>query len=130
MLQYVYTYYYLKEILMQKENLTLYIGTQIKKLRKKNKITQKDLAKKLGVAPSTITNYETGFRSANQDILFELAEIFGVNIDYFFPNSENNSETLNLRERELIANYKKLKEADKLKVEGFIMGLYESKNKE
>ncbi|EAG1721829.1 helix-turn-helix transcriptional regulator [Listeria innocua] len=115
---------------MQKENLTLYIGAQIKKLRKKNKITQKDLAKKLGVAPSTITNYETGFRSANQDILFELAEIFGVKIDYFFPNSENDSDTLNLRERELISNYKKLKETDKLKVEGFIMGLYESENKE
>ncbi|EJV0590963.1 helix-turn-helix domain-containing protein [Listeria monocytogenes] len=113
---------------MQKTDLTSFVGTKIKSLRKKNNLTQKELARKLGVATSTITNYETGFRSANQDVLFDLAELFGVKIDYFFPSHDNQTGNLSLREKELLDNYRKLNESGKLKAEGYIHGLSESEN--
>ncbi|EAC8432154.1 helix-turn-helix transcriptional regulator [Listeria monocytogenes] len=73
---------------MQKSDLNSFVANRIKKLRKTNNLTQKELAGKLGVATSTITNYETGFRSPNQEVLFELTKLFGVKINYFFPSPD------------------------------------------
>ena len=72
-------------------DLKKYIGNQIKAFRKSAGFTQDELAKRLNTTKQTISRYEKGDRKANQDMLFELCDIFGVSIDDFFPSQ---NETL------------------------------------
>lgn len=68
--------------------LSVYIGNKIKYYREQMGMTQEDLAKKLKTTRQSISRYENGDRKANQDILFELADIFGISINTFFPRVE------------------------------------------
>lgn len=65
-----------------------FIGEKIKYYREKRGLTQEELAKKLKTSRQSISRYESGDRATNQDFLFELADIFEVNIDDFFPPRE------------------------------------------
>lgn len=76
-------------------NLSTYIGNKIKQFRTERGLTTEELADKLGTSRVTVTRYENGTRKANQDVLFDLANIFNKTLDDFFPVKEINytSET-------------------------------------
>lgn len=76
-------------------DLSVYVGNKIKLFRESRGMTQSDLAEKLNTSRQSISRYETGERKANQDILFELSEVLGVNISDFFPTNTKTS-SLNL----------------------------------
>lgn len=65
-----------------------FVGNKIKHLRTEHRMTQGDLADKLGTTKQTISRYENGIRKANQDVLFELCNVFDVTIDDFFPQPD------------------------------------------
>lgn len=69
-------------------DLALYIGNRIKYYRNINKLTQVELGEKLGVKKATVSHYENGIRTPDQNNLFELAEIFDTSIDDLFPPRE------------------------------------------
>lgn len=54
---------------------------QIKQLRKKNGLTQIELAKKIGVSSSTIAMYEVGEREPSIETLDKMCEVFNVDMD-------------------------------------------------
>lgn len=54
---------------------------KLKQLRKTVKLTQVDLANKLGVSQVTIANYERGERFPKADILVAIAKIFKISLD-------------------------------------------------
>lgn len=51
-------------------------------LRKQRGISMKKLGEAVGVAESTISQYETGKREADYEMLLRLSEYFNVSIDY------------------------------------------------
>ncbi len=55
---------------------------RIRELRKQHKITMKQLGEVIGVAESTISQYETGKREPDNETLLRLGEYFGVSVDY------------------------------------------------
>lgn len=57
-------------------------GNTLKTLRQKEKMTQAQLAHKLGLTKSVISAYETGLRMPSYDILLHIAKIFKVSTDY------------------------------------------------
>lgn len=57
-------------------------GSRLKATRKARKITQKDLAKELKIAQSTIANYENNLRFPGSDILRSLSDYLDVSVDY------------------------------------------------
>lgn len=59
------------------------IGGKLKTLRKGRKLTQMELAEKLGVTRATISNYEVGRRHPHISELKRFAEFYGVGLDYF-----------------------------------------------
>lgn len=59
------------------------IGAKIKTLRKGRKLTQEELAEKLGITRATVSNYEVGRRSPHITELKRIADFFGVGVDYF-----------------------------------------------
>lgn len=70
---------------MNKEDLAKYVGTKIKEFRTSRGMTQEELAELMGTTKQSIGRYENGLRRANQDNIFDLAEIFNRSIDDFFP---------------------------------------------
>jgi Predicted transcriptional regulators len=57
------------------------IAKNIRFHRKKNDYTQKDLAKKLGVTASAISNWETGDNSIDIDTLVLICDLFQVTLN-------------------------------------------------
>ena len=57
-------------------------GNTLKTLRLYNKMTQAQLAQKLGLTKSVISAYENGLRLPSYDILIHIAKIFKVTTDY------------------------------------------------
>lgn len=57
-------------------------GDTLKSLRKKENMTQAQLAQKLGLTKSVISAYETGLRLPSYDILICIAKIYNVSTDY------------------------------------------------
>lgn len=70
------------------------IGNRIKYLRENEKLTQKDLATKLGLKGETaIANYEAGYSIPKDEIKFKMCELFNCSIDYLLGKSDiKNSE--------------------------------------
>lgn len=58
------------------------IGKRIKELRLEQNMTQTDLAKVVGVATNTVTQYEKGTSKVSIDVLVNLADVLGVSTDY------------------------------------------------
>lgn len=56
-------------------------STVFKNLRKDNRLTQAELGKKLGIAPSTVGMYERGQREPDFDTLEKIANCFQVNMN-------------------------------------------------
>src|SRR5690625_3513034 len=69
-------------------DLKKFIGNKIKEFRTSRGMNQDDLAKRLDTTKQTVSRYEKGERQANQDVLFQLSNIFNVSIDDFFPNNK------------------------------------------
>ncbi|UMZ73851.1 cobalamin-dependent protein [Natranaerofaba carboxydovora] len=67
-------------------------GSRLKELRAKKRISQKQLAEKLGIVQSTIANYEKGLRFPDHNTLIKLAGIFNVYIDYLLGHQALNNK--------------------------------------
>lgn len=55
---------------------------KLKDLRTAKKMSQKDLADKVGVAKSVVSFYESGDRFPSYDVLIKISRIFNVTTDY------------------------------------------------
>lgn len=72
-------------------------SNNLKRLRKSKKLTQIQLAKKLGVAKTTLASYEQGRRMPDIEIQNKLADIFDVSLDQLHGRTsqqENENDTL------------------------------------
>ncbi len=58
------------------------IADRIKFLREQQKITQTELAKRLGITRSSVNAWEIGISVPSTQYIVELAEIFHVSTDY------------------------------------------------
>ncbi len=58
------------------------LGSRIAALRREAGMSQADLAVRLKVSPSAVGMYEQGRREPSVDALRDLADIFGVSVDY------------------------------------------------
>ncbi|MCE5222058.1 MAG: helix-turn-helix domain-containing protein [Clostridium sp.] len=66
------------------------IGDNIKKIRKNNKLTQKEFANKIEVSEVSIRKYESGQRNPSLEVLTKIAQRFDVNLSELMPNTEYN----------------------------------------
>lgn len=57
------------------------LGKRIKELRNKYKLTQSNLAERLGVTVSSIAAYENNSRQPSYEVLIKMADVFKVTID-------------------------------------------------
>ncbi|WP_422445628.1 helix-turn-helix domain-containing protein [Thermoanaerobacterium sp. DL9XJH110] len=101
-------------------------GEKLKKLRNERKMTQKELAERIGVSRATIAGYETKGKEPPYSTLIKLAEVLNCSIDYLLENSVNiknenniNTDNQNLNHYYTVISRRKdlqqlLKETEKL----------------
>lgn len=64
------------------------LGEKLRHLRTSKKLTQKELAKILGVSTRQIQNYEANTQSPSKKITLKIMEIFNVSADYLLTEEE------------------------------------------
>ena len=70
-------------------------STVFKNLRKDNNMTQAELGKKLGIAPSTVGMYERGQREPDFETLEKIADCFSVNMNTLLGKESTFGENKN-----------------------------------
>lgn len=65
------------------------LAERIRYLRKKRKLTMKELGAKFGLAESTISGYESNIRKPDLDTLEKLADFFDVSVDYLLGRTDS-----------------------------------------
>lgn len=106
------------------------IGERIRYLRQiTNNITQKKLADATGISRGNLSNYETDRFKPASDAIIAIATYFGVTTDWLLTGKEDSGlksnqnhkhMTLTYNEEKLITLFRKLRNDDKLKIEGII----------
>ena len=101
------------------------LGSKIKRLRLKHKLTQEQLAEKMQIAPRTLCGIENGENFVKAETLAKLCEVFDITsfelfaFDHIKPQEELINEIINdikmLKSREKIETLYKIVKA--LKVE-------------
>ncbi|MGA4517374.1 helix-turn-helix domain-containing protein [Solibacillus silvestris] len=81
--------------------MTKDIGRKLKQLRKNQRMTQEDVADRVNITRSTISNYEIGRRTPHLKDLQKLANVFGVGLDYFGISAKDEAIDLLERAREV-----------------------------
>ena len=64
------------------------MGNRIREIRKEHNLTMKQLGKMIGVAESTISQYETGKRQPDNETLLKLGEVLKVTVGYLLGVEE------------------------------------------
>lgn len=74
--------------LQTKDSLYKIIGKNIKVNRELAHLTQNELAEKLNLSRTSIVNIEKGYQHPYIHLLWEIAEIFNINISLLLPTKE------------------------------------------
>jgi transcriptional regulator with XRE-family HTH domain len=80
------------------------MGKRIADVRNKNNISQEKIAESLNKSVSLISLYEAGRRVPPPDVLFEIADLFDISVDYLIGLTDNPDRRGNLP-----PDYEKLK---------------------
>lgn len=65
-----------------------YFGDKLKALRKSKKLTQAELASKIGVSKWAVTSYEQGRTSPSIEVLIKICETLDTSSDYMLGISD------------------------------------------
>lgn len=88
-------YFYKSKTHGQRKGYDMAFGENLERIRKAQKVSQKQLGNALGLTQQMISSYEKGFSAPNMEVLLQIAEYFNVSLDDlvgFHPeNPEENS---------------------------------------
>lgn len=104
-------------------NMPLSIGHKIKILRKGRKLTQQELADKLNINRSSISNYEINRRVPPVKELQKICDFFGVGMDYFGVVTKNDAFDLISRAKDVFTD-ERISREDKEEVFFELLNLY------
>ena len=76
------------------------MGTRIKEARIAKKLTQEELASKIGVTKGSIAHYENNVSVPKVELLYPLMQVLGVDANYLYGVEEEDSCTMKLTAHE------------------------------
>lgn len=94
------------------------IGPKLRELRKERKLTQTELASRIGIQQSDLSRMEKGEYRVSLDTLFKILTEFNVSIGEFFDDL--NRETMSPQEVKLVRDITRLSPDARREVEAFI----------
>ncbi len=105
-------------------------SNRIRSLRKKLKMTQKQMAEQLFIDQSMLATYENGTREIPIDILVKLSKMYGISVDYLLGISDFavlDDALVRTQTKELIDS---LSATQVFEVKGYICRMIESKSED
>ena len=93
---------------MNEDSIRKTISINISKYREQAGFTQKELASKLGVTPSRVSNWEQGANSPTIDILFKVCEALNISINDIYGVYPDSKIRMSYDEIEHIKKYRNL----------------------
>lgn len=114
---------------------------KLRELRESRGYTQTDIARRLGITQQAYAYYEIGRRLPNIQLLCELADLYGVSLDYLFGRDDKPhpymplqpvelpavpSGALTEKEKDLLDSFRKLNEEGQNAAYSMIRGLVDS----
>lgn len=69
----------------------MYFSKRLKKLRGEAKLTQKELADRIGVSRATVAGYETKGKEPSYETLLKIARVLDCSVDYLMGNTNERS---------------------------------------
>jgi transcriptional regulator with XRE-family HTH domain len=94
------------------------VGPKIRKLRKERRLTQTDLASRIGIQQSDLSRMEKGEYRVSLDTLFKILAEFNVSISEFFDDVAK--ESMTPRDVQMVRDLKRLPGDARREVEAFI----------
>ena len=85
------------------------LGDRIRMRREELALSRIQLADRLGVTPSTVSNYETGVSFPKEEVMLRLFDCLETDPNTLFQDSfRQGGDVLNQKERQLLAQYRAL----------------------
>ncbi len=94
------------------------VGSKIRELRKEHKLTQNELASRIGIQQSDLSRMEKGEYRVSLDTLFRILSEFEMGIGEFFDEVARDSMTVH--DVRFVRDFRNLPEEDQKEIEEFI----------
>ena len=108
-----------ENIVLNQDTMKAVIAANIAELRKKNGMTQQDLAAKLNYTDKAISKWERGESIPDVLVLKQIADMFGVTVDYLLTDVHEAPEPV-AEEKSIEIS---LKKRQSLRTRGFVTGM-------
>lgn len=93
-------------------------GQRLRELRSKKNISATALGKVLGIAQTTVSNWENSGYEPNYEMLVKISRFFGVSIDYLVGNDDDtNKNEISRLAKELYEDLNELPEDERQDIE-------------
>ncbi len=103
---------------VQKMRQVELVGRKIRQLRKEHRLTQTDLARRIGIQQSDLSRMEKGEYRVSLDTLVRILSELDVSVGQFFEDAAR--ETITPRDMRVVSEINALSPADRQEVEDFI----------
>ena len=97
-------------------------GAVIQALRKKHRLSQKELSDHVGIGVSSISMWEAEKREPSLENLQTMAELFDVSVDYILYGKEEDRR-LSKEQAELLDLFNQLSENYRAEIKGIMKGI-------
>ncbi len=89
------------------------VGQRIRELRQKRGMLQEELARKAGLSPSALSNFEQGRRRTSLDWLKKISKSLDVKVSDLIPDSHTRKPLAeNKEEQKLLGHWRKIGNQD------------------
>ena len=105
----------------------------LKKLRKRIGVNQKEIAEKIGVTDKTYANYENGNTEPNIQTIIKLADYFHITADELLGRNQQNiidKGLLNELELDIIDKMRQLDRDNQIRLQTYIYALWQNQQDE
>jgi len=106
------------------------MGEQIKKYRKKAKISQQSLADQLDVTRNSVINWESGKYRPDADLFPALCRILGIPLNDLFGIAPGPADVFSSHEQDLIRQYRMISPVSRRIVDRMIQSILEEETRE
>ncbi|MBE7106401.1 MULTISPECIES: helix-turn-helix domain-containing protein [Bacillus cereus group] len=93
-------------------------GQRLRELRNKKNMSATALGKALGIAQTTISNWENSGAEPNYEMLVKISRFFGVSVDYLVGNDDDsNKNEISRLAKELYEDLNSVSEDERQEIE-------------